>query len=259
MSALRIWIVLLSLLSGGLAHASYSSFDNAPRASDEVLDRMRGGFVVSWNGLEFLLPFSISGIERLTQINGQTYINGELMTAALNPRALAPFQQALPVSVNVPAPVAAADGGVREDMNASPVDPPAQTASAADTVAQTGASGVSGTPGDSVAGASAASGSPAEMAAAPADSPPASEPVTPAPATQVSTNGSLIVIQNGVANAVVLPPNVSLDSLATFIQNSVNNQVIRNITTLSLTVEAQMLAMQARLNAIHNQSLNGLR
>lgn len=244
MSALRIWIVLLTLLSGGLAHASYSSFDNAPRASDEVLDRMRGGFVVSWNGLEFLLPFSISGIERLTQINGQTYINGELMTAALNPRALTPFQQALPVSVNVPAP---------------PVDPPAQTASAADTVAQTGASGVSGTPGDSVAGASAVSGSPAEMAAAPADSPPASEPVTPAPATQVSTNGSLIVIQNGVANAVVLPSNVSLDSLATFIQNSVNNQVIRNITTLNLTVEAQLLAMQARLSAIHNQSLNGLR
>ena len=245
MSALRIWIVLLSLLSGGLAHASYSSFDNAPRASDEVLDRMRGGFVVSWNGLEFLLPFSISGIERLTQINGQTYINGELMTAALNPRALAPFQQALPVSVNVPVPVAAADSGVREDMSAPPVDPPAQTASAADSVAQTGAS--------------ASSGSPAEMAAAPADSPPASEPVTPVPAAQVSTNGSLIVIQNGVANAVVLPPNVSLDSLATFIQNSVNNQVIRNITTLSLTVEAQMLAMQARLNAIHNQSLNGLR
>ncbi len=232
MSALRICIVLLSLLSGGLAHASYSSFDNAPRASDEVLDRMRGGFVVSWNGLEFLLPFSISGIERLTQINGQTYINGELMTAALNPRALVPFQQALPVSVNVPAQAP---------------------------VAQTGASGDSGTPGDSVAGASASSGSPAETAVAPADSPPASEPVTPAPATQVSTNGSLIVIQNGVANAVVLPSNVSLDSLATFIQNSVNNQVIRNITTLNLTVEAQLLAMQARLSAITNPSLNGLR
>jgi len=251
MSALRIWIVLLALLSGGIAHASYSSFDNAPRASDEVLDRMRGGFVVSWNGLEFLLPFSINGIERLTQINGQTYINGELMTAALNPRALSPFQQTQPVSVNVPAPVPAADNGMPVDLSAPPADPLAQTASGADSVAQTGASGASGTPGDSVAGAS--------TAVETAGSPPVPAPETPAPATQVSTNGSLIVIQNGVANAVVLPPNVSLDSLATFIQNSVNNQVIRNITTLNLTVEAQRLAMQARLNAIHSQSLNGLR
>jgi len=58
---------------------------------------------------------------------------------------------------------------------------------------------------------------------------------------------------------VVLPPNVSLDSLATYIQNSVNNQVIRNITTLNLTIQSQMLAAQARLSAILNQSLNGLR
>ena len=255
MSALRIWIVLLTLLSGGFAHASYSSFDNTPRASDEVLDRMRGGFVVSWNGLEFLMPFTIDGIERLTQINGQTYINGELITAALNPRALTPFQQAQPISVNVQAPSPVADSGMQENVNAPPADPAAPITSAADTTAQAGASGDNGTPGDSVAGASAASGNPpAETALAPAESPPAS-----APATQVSTNGSLIVIQNGVANAVVLPPNVSLDSLATFIQNSVNNQVILNITTLNLTVEAQMLAMQARLSAIHNQSLNGLR
>jgi hypothetical protein len=238
MSALRIWIVLLALLSGGFAHASYSSFDNTPRASDEVLDRMRGGFVVSWNGLEFLMPFTIDGIERLTQINGQTYINGELITAALNPRALTPFQQAQPISVNVQVPSPVADSGMQENVNAPSADPAAQITSAADTTAQTGASG----------------SPPAETALAAAESPPAS-----APATQVSTNGSLIVIQNGVANAVVLPPNVSLDSLATFIQNSVNNQVILNITTLNLTIEAQMLAMQARLSAIHNQSLNGLR
>jgi hypothetical protein len=38
----------------------------------------------------------------------------------------------------------------------------------------------------------------------------------------------------------------------------VNNQVIRNITTMNITIEAQMLAAQARLSAILNQSLNGL-
>jgi hypothetical protein len=268
MSALRIWIVLLSLLAGGLAHASYSTFDDAPRASDEVLDRMRGGFVVSWNGLEFLLPFSITGIERLTQINGQTYINGELMTAALNPRALVPFQQALTVSVNAPAPVVAADSGLSQDVGAPPVDPPAQAASVADTVAQTGASGTSGDGVAGTAASSAAGGSSAETPVASGDSPPVPSPApapvpapapAPAPATQVSTNGSLIVIQNGVANAVVLPSTISPDSLATFIQNSVNNQVIQNITTLNLTVQAQLLAMQTQINAILNQSLNGLR
>ncbi len=75
----------------------------------------------------------------------------------------------------------------------------------------------------------------------------------------MTTNGSLIIIQNGAANTVVLPPNVSLDSLATYIQNSVNNQVIRNVTTLNLTIQSQMLAAQARLSAILNQGLNGLR
>jgi hypothetical protein len=40
----------------------------------------------------------------------------------------------------------------------------------------------------------------------------------------------------------------------------VNNQVIRNITTLNITLQAQMLAAQARINAVLNQGgLNGLR
>ena len=249
MSGLRVLIMLFVLLSGGLAHASYSSFDDAPRASDEVLDQMRGGFVVSWNGLEFLLPFSIDGIERLTQINGQTYINGELMTAGYNPRALIPFPQTAPVSVNVQAPAPVnANVGLSENGNMPVPAPLAQTERSPDMAAQSAGSGDADAANGSVAGEGATTDT------ATANSTPAS-----VHNTLVSTKGSLIVIQNGSANAIVLPASVSLDSLATFIQNSVNNQVIRNITTLNLTVEAQRLAMQARLNAIHNQSLNGLR
>ena len=74
---------------------------------------------------------------------------------------------------------------------------------------------------------------------------------------QVTTQGSLIVIQNGVANSVALPPGTSLDSLATIIQNSVNDQVIRNITTMNITIDTRMLAAQSRLDAILSQ--HGLR
>ena len=233
---LRWFLLLLVLLSGGLAHASYS-FDGAPRATDEELDSMRGGFVVSFNGLEFLMPFSITGIERLTQVGSQTYLNGELMSPRLNPQALIPLSQ----------------------MNRISVGLQTQTSD----LVSSGSGGTGGAPtGSSTAGIGSAStgGSPANSSTADAGAGSTTNGVigTGSAGTQVTTNGSLIVIQNGSANAVALPPNISLDSLATFIQNSVNNQVIRNITTMNITIEAQMLAAQARLNAILNQSLNGL-
>jgi hypothetical protein len=221
MASLRGLFFLLSVLFSGLAQASYA-FEDAPRASDEVLDSMRGGFVVSWNGLEFMMPFSIDGIERLTQIGGQTFINGELISPRLNPQALIPISQTNQISVNVQtrAPDVASSGTGGASVGSGVGDPVS--------------------PGETTAG-----GAGAAIAAA---------------APQVTTNGPLIVIQNGVANTVALPANVSLDSLATYIQNSVNNQVIRNITTLNITLEAQKLAAQARINSILNQGgLNGLR
>jgi hypothetical protein len=229
MPVLRVFLFLLALLSGGLAHASYS-FDSALRASDAELDSMRGGFVVSWNGLEFLMPFSITGIERLTQVGDQTYLNGELISPRLNPQALIPISQMNQISVGVQT----------------------QTSDLASSGSGGGAAG-----GDSTS----AGGSPATSSttAAAGTGVAAAAGVTGTAGTKVTTNGSLIVIQNGSANTVVLPPLVSRDSLATFIQNSVNNQVIRNLTTMNITIEAQKLAAQARLNAVLNQSLNGLR
>ncbi|HQT68856.1 MAG TPA: hypothetical protein PLE48_00335 [Thiobacillus sp.] len=215
-----------------------SAFSDAPRASDDVLDRMRGGFIVSWNGQDFVLPFSIDGIERLTQINGQTYLNGELMTAAFNSRALIPFTQTGPVSVSV--------------QSAVPVNVPARVS---EPVVQPMAPLLAQTAG----GPGAASGEAGNAGAGGATSPVATSDVPPPTQTaQVTTNGSLILIQNGPGNSVALPANLPPDALATFIQNSVNNQVIRNITTLNITLNAQMLAVQARLNVL-NQSLNNLR
>lgn len=268
MSCLRLFIVLLTLLSGGFVHASLLPFGDAPRASDEELDRMRGGFVVSWNGLEFLMPFSIDGIERLTQINGQTFLNGALVSPRVNPQALAPLhggqiavnmqpQTPVPPPVNMP-PVDTATGstgdvvasadGTRDTGGAgAPAGGVGETAGPADGSGQTQTTADTGT-------SAASGGSPPGSSAAPAGA-----NNVPSAGPRVTTNGSLIIIQNGVANMVVLPPNVSLDSLATYIQNSVNNQVIRNITTLNLTIQSQMLAAQARLSAVLNQGLNGIR
>jgi len=244
MSSLRIVFLLLALLSGGLAHASHP-FDNVPRASDEELDRMRGGFVVNWNGREFLMPFSIDGIERLTQINGQTFINGALVSPRVNPQALIPFTQLAQASVNMPAlpPISGPSAGVSQAETGTTGTPPlAQTASGPDANRPTSVPATQATQ---------SSGS-LDTATTPSTS-----TNTNTANTQVTMQGSLIVIQNGAANSVVLPSGTSPDSLAMIIQNSVNDQVIRNITTMNITIDTKMLAAQAQLNAILNQ--HGLR
>lgn len=252
MLGLRLVLLLFALLIGGIAHASHP-FDDAPRASDEELDRMRGGFVVNWNGQEFLLPFSIDGIERLTQINGQTFVNGELVAPRVNPQALVPFSQNGLIGVNVSG-LPALDGAAPAGFPAASVD--ANAGSGASVAAgpaplEQAASGADANPPASLSGTQAAQSSGNLDTPSPASASPGTA------AAQVTTQGALIVIQNGAANAFVVPSGAALDSLATIIQNSVNDQVIRNITTLNITIDAQMLAAQARLNAILDQ--HGLR
>lgn len=187
MRCLCVMLMFLVLWFNPAANASTELWDT-PRATDDELDRLRGGFVVDWNGQSFLMPFAIDGIERLTQINGQTYVNGALVEPRVNPLA------AIPLST---------------DGLAGTV--------AIDTAATSGVS------------------------------------------TQVSMHGQTIVIQNGAGNAATPPLSVSADALGTLIQNSVNDQIIRNITTMNITIEAQRLAAQARLNSLLNQAFQGLR
>jgi len=263
MSCLRLFVVLLTLLSSGFVHASIAPFDEASRVGDDILDRMRGGFVVSFNGQDFLLPFSITGIERLTQIGNQTYINGQLVSPSVNPQALTTISQTNQLGVSVqplapvsqaPAPQAPAAQIPAAQIPAAQTSAAAQIPAAQTPVAQ---SPVAQTP---VAQASVAQASAPQVPApqTPVAQPPVTVSTGAATGPQVTTSGQLIVIQNGAANTVVLPSNVSLDSLATYIQNSVNDQVIRNITTLNITIQTQLLAAQARLNAALNQSRFGL-
>ncbi|WP_324780099.1 hypothetical protein [Thiobacillus sedimenti] len=77
--------------------------------------------------------------------------------------------------------------------------------------------------------------------------------------TQILNNqGVLTLVQNGTGNNFTLPE--SLSALNTVIQNTVDNQVIRNLTVLNATLSMQQAAAAMRLGAALNQlSAAGLR
>lgn len=69
---IRTLLALLAILACSAAHAAIPAFDGYAAASDEELDKMRGGFEFNVNGMQLTLAFSL---ERLT------YINGELVSS----------------------------------------------------------------------------------------------------------------------------------------------------------------------------------
>lgn len=71
---------------------------------------------------------------------------------------------------------------------------------------------------------------------------------------QISDFGQTVnVIQNGTGNTFLLPQ--SLNSLTTVIQNTIDNQMIRNMTTINATVINQALARAMELTASINQAI----
>jgi hypothetical protein len=304
MSGFRLAIVLWVLLISGLAHAS-ESFDNTPRASDEELDRMRGGFIVNLNGMEFLMAFSL---ERLT------YINGELVSSVtLNPFAMTPLEQLGKIGQMVaglttkPSDTTAASTGTSTSSStttsSSPgtagaahtqsddgglpsgsptvATPQPETQAALDTVLSPGAqdnSSVASAASDAgtsetvasaslltqsqsgTTGTAQASDSTTGTQSAQSSSAASTSTVTSTSAgPTVTSQGTLTVVQNGPGNSIALPSNISAGALTTVIQNSLNDQVIRNVTIMNATIASKMLEAQGRLDAMLNQSLHGLR
>jgi hypothetical protein len=268
MSGLRTVVLLSVLLFSGFTQASYS-FDNSPRASDEELDRMRGGFIVNLNGLEFLMAFSL---ERLT------FINGELVSSVkLNPFALTSLAQlgqmaGLPTGSAgvVESPVTASDVPVQVAPPDTIVQPggtenvSVATAVADSVTSEAAAASASATvPIDQSVSGAQTSASSVSTATLPTQSSSATGTATSSASTtvaspQVTTQGSLTVIQNGPGNTVALPTDISASALTTIIQNSLNDQVIRNVTIMNATFASKMLESQARLNAILDQGVRGL-
>lgn len=68
----------------------------------------------------------------------------------------------------------------------------------------------------------------------------------------INDQAYITLVQNGAGNAFTLPE--SLNSLTTVIQNSVNDQVIRNITVMNASLSIQLDAAMARLNEAISQA-----
>jgi len=112
-------------------------------------------------------------------------------------------------------------------------------------------------PGSSIASAPASTSNPVSS---PTITPPSQitqPPVAPTPtvATQILNNqGVITLVQNGMGNNFTLPQ--SLSSLSTVIQNTVNDQVIRNLTVLNATLSLQQAAAAMRLGTALNQAIS---
>lgn len=255
---------------GGVLSSGYATaFGDAPRASDEELDRMRGGYIVNLSGLEFLMAFSL---ERLT------FINGELVSSfTFNPFSLTPLTQitwdiAMPsIEAVVPAPIESpvvladssspgspvADNTTTNDVAVAAATPHAVAVEGSNDAVppvnvapatQTAANGSTDT-----AGASSSGGSSDSVTASSSGASSRSGGGNP----QVVSQGNLAFVQNGPGNAFALT-GLDANAIATIVQNSLNDQVISTITTLNINLAAQMAAARDRLDALINQGLSRL-
>ena len=81
--------------------------------------------------------------------------------------------------------------------------------------------------------------------------------ISPQASSELST-GTISVVQNGADHRIVT--QAGSGSTATVIQNSLNNQTIRNVTTINAAVNsAQVLRAMSVQSAIHNGIVNSLR
>lgn len=201
---LRTLLALLAVLSWGMAHAALQTFEGYAAASDEELDKMRGGFELNFNGMQLMLAFSLEQL---------TYVNGELVSSM----KFNPIQLTLPATPTSPTPETV--------VAATPVSP---------------------------SGSSVTSPPVPPVPAVPATPSQAIPP--PTVATQVLNNqGVITLVQNGSGNTFTLPQ--SLSSLTTVIQNTVNDQVIRNLTVLNATLSLQAASASMRLGTALNQAI----
>jgi hypothetical protein len=244
-NALRLFLLhllktsaLLGLLSCGAAHAVANSFDGYAAASNEELDSMRGGFEFSANGTQFLLAFTydqvsvINGVVvAITSLNLLQLLNGGTLASALTTRAI------LSVSPRLAANLA------QVDKVFSPDHPNAQGVQKSTTQVQSDQRNTPNNVGTSSSPAMFTAATSSGGASVPAPTVAA----TPAAGVQVNSVNGMTLITSGPGNSF---DNQALNAyLSTFIQNTVNDQVIRNVTILSATIASRQLAAQAELNA----------
>jgi hypothetical protein len=207
----------LQVVSG--AGLETGDFDGYPVASNQELAALRGGFELNIGGQLLSLAFSL---EQVSYLNGQLLASTRIVVPDIAAAILSP--QTISVTTDVASPAAGEAAG-------NPANPPPQIASV------------------SVPGQDAGS-------------------------------SYVTLIQNGAGNNVALPAQVSQQlnqqvnqqmnqalqaaqaqilqayNHVTVIQNSLDNQIIQNMTTLNVTLSNAALAQAAALNAGLAQVVN---
>jgi len=239
-------------------------FEGYPVVSNQELAELRGGFELNIGGQLLSLAFSL---ERVSYLNGQlltlTRISvPDIAAAILSPHTVSvetyvapPTQgsESLPVAQSVP------------DAAGNPAIPLPQTVAVQAYVAPPTQGSESQPVAQSVPGAAGNPVNPLPQISSAV--PPAGTGTTPDGVSAPGQNagGYVTLIQNGAGNSVALPSNVDQQvnqavqaaqvqilqayNHATVIQNTLDNQVIRNMTTLNLTLTNSALARAVELNA----------
>jgi hypothetical protein len=235
-------------------------FEGYPVVSNQELAALRGGFELNIGGQLLSLAFSL---EQVTYLNGQLLTSTKIVVPDIAAAILSPQ------TISVMTGVAPATTG---EAAGDPVNPSPQIAGVS--VPSQDAGSAASRPPQTI---------PASTDVAPATGEAAGNLVSPPPPQIASVSvpgqdaGSYVtLIQNGAGNSVALPADVGQQvnqqvnqalqaaqaqilqatNHVTVIQNSLDNQVIQNMTTLNITLSNAALAQAAALNAGLAQVLN---
>lgn len=211
------------------ASSNMNGFEDCRRASTDELNDMRGGFLVNADGTQFLLSL---GIERITYVNGamvamSTFnllpqLNSSELRSAIYSQVNAAIQQNAP---SASSPETAATGSTGATSPAAPAGVPSSTASA---------SAASGANNPVPSGAAVAQNSQPTPSSAP-------------PGTGNYQN--IQVVQIGPGNTFTPPSAMNLSSgTLAVIQNTLDNQVIRNMTIINATLATRELLRSMALS-----------
>ena len=247
------------------------------RVSAAELGRMRGGFsFTSANGLveitfgisqvayvnnplvaltQLMLPGGVAALNVLSGAAGQQIVQGN---------ALAAVSSGTTVPVGAGNAAASTAGGIPAAV--APVGATTSVPSAPAAVPTTAVPQVTGASATQPLPAAAAGGSAAAVAATSNPSPATTTtvngtPVTPgAPVANVPNAAGLasLVVQNGPGNSVA-PTALDLrnGSMAVVIQNSLNNQTIRTLTVMNLSMRINEAVNAAALQRAVRESVTG--
>jgi len=246
----------------GVSGAALESgdFEGYPVVSNQELAALRGGFELNIGGQLLSLAFSL---ERVSYLNGELLTRTLIMVPDIAAAILSP--QTISVLTNI-APTASGEAA------GNPANPPPQIASVSVPSQDAGSAAIL-SPQTIPATTDVASPASGVAAGNPANPPPQVSSVS-VPSQDAASYVTLI--QNGAGNSVALPAQVSQHANqqvnqalqaaqtqilqaynhVTVIQNTLDNQIIQNMTTLNVTLSNAALARAVELNAGLAQVLN---